>query len=235
MTEEAIVLAGGFGTRLKTVVSDIPKPMAPVAGIPFLEYVLRYLSHQGITHLVLAVGHLREQIIGHFGDSFEGMDISYSEEVDPLGTGGGILQACGFLKGKRAFVVNGDTFFHVDLAKLETLHVQKGAALTLALKPMHRFERYGTVETDANGKVEGFLEKQYRESGLINGGVYCLETTLFEDRMPKVFSFEKDVLERRVREGVIYGVESDTYFIDIGIPEDYQKAQEDFAAGLHEA
>ncbi|KRP10754.1 MAG: hypothetical protein ABR95_10465 [Sphingobacteriales bacterium BACL12 MAG-120813-bin55] len=229
MTQEAIVLAGGFGTRLKSVVADLPKPMAPVAGSPFLDYILRWLEQQGVTRVILAVGHLREVIINHYGKQSGNMQLIYSEEEEPLGTGGGIRQACNLLHGSRAFVINGDTFFDVSLASLEELHQQTGAALTLALKPMQNFDRYGTVETDDQHRVTGFKEKRFLEQGNINGGVYCLNTDIFPDSLPAVFSFEKEILEKYYPEGRIFGMISDTYFIDIGIPEDYARAQVDFA------
>jgi len=235
MIKEAIVLAGGFGTRLKSVVSDIPKPMAPVAGKPFLDYVLTYLQHHQIDHCILAVGHLREQIISYFGSSFNGIRISYSEEETPLGTGGGIKQACEYLNGDEAFVINGDTFFNVDLQELYHFHKQTNAKLSMALKPMTEFDRYGTVEIKNSGKVDAFLEKKYMPVGLINGGVYTLNKSIFSAIPESTFSFEKEVLERRVGDGIIYGLKVDKYFIDIGIPEDYQQAQNDFAQNIHEA
>lgn len=229
MIREVIVLAGGFGTRLQSVVSELPKPMAPVAGKPFLQYILDYLSAQGMQRCILAVGHLRHTIIDHFGSEYDGMELVYSEETEPLGTGGGIMQACGMLQGNQAFVLNGDTFFDVDLEVLYNHHVQHGAELTLALKTMYDFDRYGTVELGEHGMITGFLEKKHLKQGLINGGVYCLNTSVFSKDLPKVFSFEKEVLEVQYRHGKVAGVEFDGYFIDIGIPEDYARAQIDFA------
>ncbi|MCB0797859.1 MAG: HAD-IIIA family hydrolase [Chitinophagales bacterium] len=225
MIREVIVLAGGFGTRLASVVQDLPKPMAPVAGKPFLQYILDDLSEQGMQRCILAVGHLRQVIMRYFGDVYAGMELVYSEEEVPLGTGGGIRQAVGYLQGDEAFVINGDTFFGVDLRSLESFHHSHDGSLTLALKKMYRFDRYGTVETDDSGSITAFLEKQYREEGLINGGVYCLHRSVFTDDLPKVFSFEKEVLEVQFREGHLFGQESEAYFIDIGIPEDYERAQ----------
>jgi D-glycero-alpha-D-manno-heptose 1-phosphate guanylyltransferase len=229
MIHEVIVLAGGFGTRLQSVVSELPKPMAPVAGKPFLQYILDYLSAQGMQRCILAVGHLRHTIMEHFGSEYNGLQLVYSEEIEPLGTGGGIKQACEMLQGNNAFVLNGDTFFDVDLAALYNHHTKTGAQLTLALKTMYDFDRYGTVELNEEGIITGFLEKQHLAQGLINGGVYCLNTSVFGQHLPKVFSFEKEVLEVQYRQGRIAGIEFDGYFIDIGIPEDYAKAQVDFA------
>lgn len=228
MIREAIVLAGGFGTRLQSVVSEVPKPMAPVAGKPFLQYILDYLIDQHIDHAVLAVGYLREVIIDTFGAQYRSLRISYSVETDPLGTGGGILQACQFLQGNEVFVINGDTYFDVDLQALAATHRAHNALLTVALKRMEKFDRYGTVDINKEGRITGFLEKKYLDEGLINGGIYCLHTSVFPQHIPAKFSFEKEILEKEIASGRIYGLCSDGYFIDIGIPEDYTRAQTDF-------
>lgn len=228
MIREAIVLAGGFGTRLQTVVKEVPKPMAPVAGKPFLQYILDYLILHKVTHVVLAVGYLRETIMEFFGDNYETLSITYAIEENPLGTGGGILQACNFIKGENVFVINGDTFFDVDLVELSAFHESNTALLTVALKKMEKFDRYGTVDLDVEGRVIGFLEKKYLDEGLINGGIYCLNKNIFSPELPKVFSFEKEILEKEIVNRKIYGLRSEGYFIDIGIPEDYARAQIDF-------
>ena len=228
MIREAIVLAGGFGTRLQTVVSEVPKPMAPVAGKPFLQYILDYLIDQQVDHVVLAVGYLREVIIGEFGNAYKSLRLTYSIEEEPLGTGGGILQACQYTSSDQVFVINGDTFFHVDLAELADVHNTNNALLTVALKRMEKFDRYGTVDVNADGKIVGFLEKKYLDEGLINGGVYCLNKDVFPADMPARFSFEKEILEKEIANGRIFGMRSEGYFIDIGIPEDYARAQIDF-------
>jgi D-glycero-alpha-D-manno-heptose 1-phosphate guanylyltransferase len=228
MIREAIVLAGGFGTRLQKVVSEVPKPMAPVAGKPFLQYILDYLIAHKVTHAVLAVGYLRETIIEFFGDQYQSLKITYSIEDNPLGTGGGILQACNYLNGDNAFVINGDTFFDVDLIELSAYHQTNNALLTVALKKMEKFDRYGTVELGSDGKITGFLEKKYLDEGLINGGIYCLNKQVFHPELPQVFSFEKEILEKEIVNRKIYGLRSEGYFIDIGIPEDYARAQTDF-------
>ena len=228
MIREAIVLAGGFGTRLQKVVSEVPKPMAPVAGKPFLQYILDYLIQHKVNHAVLAVGYLHETIINFFGDKYQSLDITYSIESNPLGTGGGILQACKYVSGNNVFVINGDTFFDVDLVELSALHEHNNALLTVALKQMERFDRYGTVDLDAEGRITGFLEKKYLETGLINGGIYCLNKQIFHAELPEVFSFEKEILEKEIVNRKIYGLRSEGYFIDIGIPEDFERAQSDF-------
>ncbi len=229
MPHEAIVLAGGFGTRLQKVVAEVPKPMAPVAGKPFLQRILDDLAAQNIRHVILAVGYLHQTIVSYFGDAYKNMRISYSIETEPLGTGGGIRYAMRFLEGNNAFIINGDTFFAVDLEKFYAFHAEKNAQLTLALKKMFRFDRYGTVEINAAGCVTGFNEKKYLDEGRINAGVYCLQTDLFADTLPEAFSFEKEILEKEFIKGTLWAKEFDGYFIDIGIPEDYEKAQKDFS------
>ena len=228
MIREAIVLAGGFGTRLQTVVKEVPKPMAPVAGKPFLQYILDYLIAHKVTHVVLAVGYLRETIIDYFGDNYLSLSITYAVEENPLRTGGGILNACKQIKGDNVFVINGDTFFDVDLVELSAFHETNNALLTVALKNMKKFDRYGTVETDNDGRIVGFLEKKYLDEGLINGGIYCLNKHIFHPELPAAFSFEKEILEKEIVNRKIYGLRSEGYFIDIGIPEDYARAQDDF-------
>ncbi|MBC8046391.1 MAG: nucleotidyltransferase family protein [Fimbriimonadaceae bacterium] len=233
MISEAIVLAGGYGTRLQSVIADIPKPMAPVAGKPFLKFVLDYLIEQNIKHCVLAVGHKREVIINYFGGLYKDLKISYSKEDEPLGTGGGIKQALEKIKGDVCFILNGDTFFKVDLAQLSEFHTEKKAGLSIALKPMTNFDRYGTVEIDANNKVIQFREKKYVREGLINGGLYCMNKNFLPKKLKNKFSLEKDVLEQEITKGKIFGLINNNYFIDIGIPDDYEKAKNDFSRTAH--
>ncbi len=229
MTRSAIVLAGGFGTRLQKVVHALPKPMAPVAGKPFLQYVLEYLGKQGVNDVILAVGYLRETIIEFFGDEYNGITIRYSVEDEPLGTGGAIKQACDLVEEENVFVINGDTYFDVALPELFQFHISKNAFLSVALKRMEKFDRYGTVELNDDKKICGFREKKYLDEGLINGGIYCLNKKIFPVSLPQKFSFETEILEKEIQSGKIFGLESTGYFIDIGIPEDYEKAQIDFA------
>ena len=221
------MLAGGLGTRLRSVVTDLPKPMAPVAGRPFLEHVLDELIDRGIRRAILAVSYKVDVIQAHFGDRYRDLEIVYSIEEEPLGTGGGIRQAVGMTTGEACFVVNGDTLFRADLAAME--RSARDAELVVALKEMRDFDRYGTVEFEG-GVLTGFGEKEPRAHGYINGGVYWLRRSLFEGRdWPQKFSFETDVLEALHGEGGFRVVPADAYFIDIGIPEDYDRAQRELA------
>lgn len=219
-----IILAGGFGTRLSTVVKDVPKPMAPINGKPFLHYIFEELQEQNIQEVILSVGYLHEAIQDFFKEEYLGIKIKYSIETEPLGTGGGIKQAFDFIEDD-AFVLNGDTFFDIELSKLKI----DNSDISIALKPMFEFDRYGTVELNETNRIISFNEKKYCEHGLINGGVYYFKKTIFDKlEVGNKFSFEKEVLEKNVQNLKIQGKTFDNYFIDIGIPEDYQKAQHDF-------
>ena len=217
---EAIILAGGLGTRLRGVIGEIPKCMAPVHGKPFLQYQLEWLSRFDISHVVLSVGYLREQIIDFVKSREWPFDITFAVEKEPLGTGGGIRLALSKCRGKQVYVLNGDTFYNVDLEALSFT-----APVTLALKPMRDFDRYGAVEWDGD-LVNAFCEKRYCAEGLINGGVYAIDRSQLDMTLfPKTFSFEREVLEPLVNYGLVAGEKLDGYFIDIGIPEDYARAQ----------
>ena len=225
---QAIILAGGKGTRLRDAVPTVPKPMVPVAGKPFLQYLLDYLHHYRVLEVVLAVGYKFEIIRDFFGSKYKDMDIRCSIEKKPLGTGGAIKEALNFVTEDHVFILNGDTFFPVNLAEMSREHKDKNAIFTIALKKMINFERYGSVLVQ-NGKISKFNEKKYQESGLINGGIYLIDKSVqsfFPARQS--FSFEKDVMEKKTADLEIRPYIEDVYFIDIGIPEDYEKAQKDF-------
>jgi len=228
MIREAIILAGGLGTRLRDEVPGLPKCMAPVAGRPFLSYVIDALRMQGIERLVFSLGYKHEVITAYLEQQYPTLDYTCKVEPQPLGTGGGIRLAIQECKTSNVLIANGDTLFRIDAVSMDQLHVSKNALCTLALKPMKNFDRYGVVELDEVQKVKSFKEKQHYSEGLINGGMYLLDTKRFlQLDFPQVFSFEKDFLEKYYQEGNIYGSVQDHYFIDIGIPEDYRKASED--------
>lgn len=226
--KEAIILAGGMGTRLRTVLPDLPKCMAPVNGIPFLDILIAYLKRQGVVHFIFSLGYLKEAIIPHIRNHHPDIKASFAEEDQPLGTGGGIFTALIKAEKKHVFVLNGDTFFNVDLSSLEGFHQQHKAHCSLALKPMKDFDRYGTVELNEDGTIAAFREKAPCTSGLINGGVYLLNRVAFlKESFPIKFSFEHDYLAKYLNRHKISGQVQDAYFIDIGIPEDYARAQEE--------
>ena len=224
---ESIVLAGGFGTRLRSVVSDVPKPMAPVAGKPFLCHLLDTLKKEGYGHVVLATGYLHEKVEDYFGNEYEGLKIDYAVENEPLGTGGAIVNGLQHCESTKVTVLNGDTLFLIDHQSLISACDEKEAPLTIALRKVENSGRYGSVDTDQEGRIIAFKEKDDKGlPGYINGGIYRLDRHLL-DRFPlgQQFSFEKEVLQHDYRAQRFYGVRFDGYFIDIGIPEDYERAQ----------
>jgi len=228
--QEAVILAGGLGTRLKEVVDDVPKVMAPINGRPFLEYVLDYLDRNVYTHVVLSVGYKHEIIMEHFGNQYKSISIDYAIETEPLGTGGGIKKAFEKINGYRALVLNGDTMFRIDIDKIVGFHFAHSSKFTVVLRELEYTERYGTVVTDTNQRITGFQEKgEQTGSGLINGGVYLIDKKFFkENEFPEKFSIEIDCFEKLYSRYPFFGVVCKQYFLDIGIPEDYKKAQNEF-------
>jgi D-glycero-alpha-D-manno-heptose 1-phosphate guanylyltransferase len=226
---EAIVLAGGLGTRLRDVVPDTPKPMAPINGIPFLSYILDYLEKNKIDRVILSTGYKSEKIEKYYGSKYDNINIIYSVENEPLGTGGAVKKALELSKEKDIFIINGDTFFNIDLLKMKNFHIKMNSYLSLAVKEMSDFNRYGSLIIQ-NNYVKDFEEKKYKKKGFINGGIYIVNKSLFKNEKLKKFSFEKKYLENKDFDKLAYI--SDCYFIDIGIPEDYEKAQIDFKGNL---
>lgn len=226
---EAIILAGGFGTRLRHVVSDVPKPMAPMndMGKPFLSVLLEKLAEEGMEHLVLSTGYMTEVIENYFGKEYAGICIDYSVEKVPLFTGGAVKLALSKCEEDRVFVLNGDTYFDVDLAAMGLFHAEQKADFTVAIKEMHSFDRYGTVEVQDN-RITSFREKKFCQEGWINGGVYCLNQTLLKEIPMEKFSLEKDFMEKQVSKLTMMAFPSEGYFIDIGVPEDYAIALKKF-------
>jgi D-glycero-alpha-D-manno-heptose 1-phosphate guanylyltransferase len=227
---EAIILAGGLGTRLRSKVPDLPKCMAPVAGKPFLHYVLAHCQNQGIDKFIFSLGFSHEIIVEFLARELPNLNYQLSIEQQPLGTGGAIRLACKKVTEKTVLVLNGDTFYKIKLSKLDSFHDMCGAHCTLSLKPMHHFERYGVVELNKDYSIKDFQEKKKYDSGLINGGVYALHAVKFlEENLPEIFSFEKEYLEQFYTSRRMFGVVQDEYFIDIGIPEDYERAQDEMS------
>jgi len=230
--QECIILAGGLGTRLRSAVPDLPKCMAPVAGKPFLAYVIDYFRSQGIERFIFSLGYRHEDIEAFLDTAYPALEKVYSIEEEPLGTGGAIRLACRQVKGKQVIVLNGDTMFAIQLPLLAKFHTSHDADCTLSLKPMEHFDRYGVVELENDQTIHLFREKQQYAAGTINGGVYALKVSSFlEEALPDKFSFEKDYLEKMYRQRKMYGLVQEGYFIDIGIPGDYEKANREFANG----
>ena len=228
--KEGIILAGGFGTRLQSVVSDVPKCMAEVAGKPFLSYLFDYAIAQRFDHIILSLGYKADIVIDWISRQQYPFDISYVIEEVPLGTGGAIQYAFSKVSSKEFFVINGDTFFDVDTHALLEFHRTKQADISIALKPMANFDRYGSVTLDENNRIILFNEKKHCSEGLINGGIYIINKQLFKKlSLPDRFSFEKDVMESQLQNIRIFGLKQNHYFIDIGIPSDFEKANLDFS------
>lgn len=224
----AIILAGGLGTRLKEAVPDLPKPLAPVAGKPFLHWLLRALERQGIARAVLATGYRAGAIRDLLGERFGDIALSYSEEHEPLGTGGALRRALALTRGPHAFVLNGDTYADVDLRHMLAAHMEAGARITLATVRVPDASRYGTVRV-SDDRVREFLAAGKAGEGTINAGVYVLDTDLLQGELPDKFSFERDVLQACLDELEPLAFPGGSRFIDIGTPADFQRAQTFFA------
>ena len=226
MIKEAIILAGGFGTRLREALPDLPKTMAPLNGRPFLFYLVNYLRSLGIEKFIFSLGYKHEVIEAYLNANFSTLDFTCVIEKESLGTGGAILASCYKVSGKTVLVVNGDTLFKADIQKAFVDHNRHGSDCTLLLKPMQNFDRYGVVELDEDDSIKSFREKQHYETGLINAGVYILNAEQFlAEEFDSKFSFEKDYLEKYYDTRRIYGTVQDEYFIDIGIPADFLRGQ----------
>jgi len=229
MSKVCIILAGGFGTRLQSVVNDLPKSMANIADKPFLHHLFNYIEKEGFSHVILSLGYKSETVISWLADQKRPFEISYVIENTPLGTGGAIRYAFESIEAQNTFVFNGDTFFDVDTNSQLVFHKTENADITIALKEMEDFDRYGSVQIAEHNRITKFNEKQYCKKGLINGGVYIINKDIFSRlNLPERFSFEKDIIESYIDDLVIYGYEQKGYFIDIGIPSDYEKANIDF-------
>ena len=225
----AIILAGGLGTRLRDAVPDLPKPMAPVQGRPFLEYQMDYWIAQGVARFVLSVGYRSEAIIGHFGTAYRGASIDYAVEETPLGTGGGLLLAAEKTADDAAFLLlNGDTFFAVDLAALTAFHSERRAGWTFSLFRAGEAGRYMGVTASADGRIQSLRSGNGEIGALANGGVYLIDPARLRRisyRAGDRVSLEDELLPAfEAAGGELFGMTSAGRFIDIGVPADYRRA-----------
>jgi D-glycero-alpha-D-manno-heptose 1-phosphate guanylyltransferase len=229
MALTAIILAGGLGTRLKDVLPNLPKPMAPILGRPFLEYLMDYWINQGVNHFILSVGYQKKIIMNHFSNEYHGALIEYSEENTPLGTGGGLLKASKNLSDSF-LLLNGDTFIEVDLKKMINFHLNKKSDWTLSIIKLDQTERYMGIEMDNNGKIISFNSTKGQNFQLVNGGVYLINPSIFKNKELSHdvnISLEDKLLpEFSASGGNLFGIECLGKFIDIGVPEDYYIAHE---------
>ena len=222
--KEAIILAGGFGTRLRGVINDIPKPMSPIGGKPFLDFLLKQFSLFGFSRVILSVGYRHEIISNRYGGSFESMKLDYCVEDAPLGTGGAVAKALQQTEANEVLVVNGDSILLASPDHLYDFHQTQNTPISLALKAETNFDRYGTVTMDGH-RIVRFEEKRHVSEGLFNAGLYLIHTSV-KDRLMKVsapFSLEKEIFEKHMFP--LSGCVFHDYFIDIGVPEDYARAQ----------
>ena len=226
---KAIVLCGGLGTRLGDMTRETPKPLIHVAGRPFLAHVLDQLAIAPIDEIILAVSFQWQKVRAEIGDSWCGVKVSYSVEQEPLGTGGAIKQAMRQSGVTEALVANGDTFLKLNAGELLQFAQEQGADIAIALKVTEDSARFGKVNIDALGRVLAFEEKGQSTKGLINSGVYFVRESAFASIEKEAFSFEKDVLTLHCSELAIYGMPTDAYFIDMGVPEDLARARTDLS------
>ena len=226
---QAILLCGGMGTRLRSVVSDRPKPMADICGKPFLQYLLEMLRDKGITEVIFALGYMGEMIEEYFQDgSAFGLKISYSYEEEPLGTGGAIRNALPKILEEEVLVLNADTYFPMDYQGLYHFHQENDGDFSLATRAVPDISRYGAVRRDAAGRILAWNEKLEDGgqplAGEINGGIYVMKKSLIAEIPEGKQSLEQDCIPKWLSEGKrIFGLPFDGYFMDIGIPKDYQQ------------
>lgn len=227
----ALILAGGLGTRLQSVVPNLPKPMAMIHERPFLEYVMDYWIEQGLQEFYLSIGYLAEKIKTHFGSQYRKIPITYLQESQPLGTGGAILFCLNAIpdKDSELFILNGDTFVELNLAHMQLFHREHQAKATIALREVTENSRYSGVIVNEKDQIVKFCErKPNSKTLLVNAGVYLVQPRLFLNQDFKVndkFSLEDDFFPKLIYNNLIYGFVTSGRFIDIGIPLDYQKSQ----------
>lgn len=221
---EAVVLAGGFGTRLRQVVADLPKPMAPIAGRPFLEILLSMLARKGFKRTVLSLGFMSEKITRHFGGNYAGMELVYEIESQPLGTGGAIRAALARCVADHVFVFNGDTYLDIEADELERVW-QADHHPVIVVREVPDTMRFGRVEM-CDGRIKAFLEKGVPGAGLINAGCYVLPRNAL-DKFPlgQPFSLETEFFIKYLQRIRFDGFVTHGRFIDIGVPDDYALAQ----------
>jgi NDP-sugar pyrophosphorylase family protein len=228
---QAVILAGGLGTRLRPVIGDLPKPLAPVQGRPFLDYQIEHLAAEGFTHILLCVGYRHDLIRAHLRDGAAyKVQITYSVEEEPLGTAGALRHARPYL-GDTFLALNGDTFFATDLSSLVTAHQASSTCSTIALVQVPEAGRFGHVALDANGYVTHFNEKGNSGPGLINAGVYVFSSAIFDCFPAQTpLSLENQIFPGLARQRLLRGQVLQGYHIDIGTPESYARFQEDTAS-----
>jgi D-glycero-alpha-D-manno-heptose 1-phosphate guanylyltransferase len=222
---KAVILCGGLGTRLGSLTKETPKPLLEVAGQPFIAHVLNHLTRAGIDELVLAVGFQWRKLQAFVGDNWHGVPVQYSVETHPLGTGGAISAAMASASLSETLVVTGDTLFDIDIPAFLKFAKDKDAQVCVALRKVEDCSRFGRVSLAADGEMMTFGEKVEQGPGLINGGIYYLRCDALGHITSETFSFETDFLAQKHPRYTVFGLTSNAYFIDIGVPADLQRAQ----------
>ena len=222
---EAIILAGGLGTRLKNIVNDVPKPMAPISGRPFLEILLESLIAKGFKRVILSLCHMPEKISDHFGNSYKDIEIIYSIETSPLGTGGAIKRSLKLASNKDIFIINGDTFLDLDYKKVYACYLKNKDPL-IVIRKVSNLSRYGEVKVK-NDKIISFGSRRTnKKAGYINAGCYIFQKEIFDEiDLEESFSIENDFFPTAIKEKPYQFYVLKDLFIDIGIPSDFKKAQ----------
>jgi D-glycero-alpha-D-manno-heptose 1-phosphate guanylyltransferase len=220
-----VVLCGGLGTRLGKLTHKFPKPLLEVAEKPFIIHILEQLQRRCVTHVCLAAGFQWEKIRAVLGHSWSGISLSYSVESKPLGTGGAVRKALQSMCWPEAFVVNGDTLVDVDLLAMRELAVNRKADLVVTLKNVEETARFGRVDLLPSSRIGSFSEKGFTGPGLINAGLYWLKTDALNCFHGEAFSLERDIMASHIQDLFIYGFVTSGYFIDMGIPEDLERAR----------
>lgn len=231
---DALILCGGKGERLSSVISDRPKVMAEIHGKPFLEIIIEMLISHGFERIILSVGHLKNQVVDHFRNykpsSGKFLKIDFSEENRPLGTGGAIKKAASLIESDHFLVMNGDVLVIIPLRDFFLTHLERRSIISILLSKVPDARAYGRAELAEDGRILNFREKDSAVGeGLVNAGVYLMRRDIF-NHMPEEegFSLEYDLLPK-VLEHYCHGFVTDEEFIDIGTPERYEKALQLFA------
>ena len=223
----AVILAGGLGTRLRSLVPDHQKVVAMVGGKPFVTYVLDALDYYCFRTVVLCVGYLGDQVQTALGSRYKGMQLLYSREPEPLGTGGALRLALPFLTSEQILILNGDSFCQADLIAFWNFHLKRQSVATLLLVEVEDTSTFGKVEIDSTGRVTSFNEKGQSGQGLVNAGVYLIQRKLLETIPEGICSIEKDIFPKWAGKE-LQGYRCHGKFLDIGTPSSYSASQRFF-------
>jgi D-glycero-alpha-D-manno-heptose 1-phosphate guanylyltransferase len=227
---KAIVLCGGLGTRLGELTREVPKPLLDVGGRPFMHYVLDRLAAAGIVDVTLATSFQSGMFAGLYGDRWCGIRIRHSVEQEPLGTGGAVRQAMAVAQADEALVLNGDTLFEMSIEAFIAFQRARQAQVAVAVRRVADASRYGSVHKARDGRVVRFGEKSEHGDGLVNAGIYIIQASAFDEVKALRFSLENDLLAIGSERLSMYAFEAEGYFVDIGIPEDLDRARRDLSA-----